>query len=107
MSDDFLHKAHLINDNRKFDDKIYSLTLRSISLTLMNNDKTSEDYGLNSPGPLLQGQGCILVDEERAKYDHIVQAQLWDQYVPSWKNEQKAIYDKILQTIAAVKSYTA
>jgi hypothetical protein len=71
----------------------------------MTHGKTLQDYGLPTPTPILPGQGYMLIDQERAKYNASAQAQLRDQFVPKLNQDQKLIYDQILHTITDVQNF--
>ena len=105
MSEDFFYRVRVINMDQVLDDEIMNLTLTAISLDLMLHGKTLQDYSLPTPTPVLSGQGYILVDQERSKYDAVTQGQLRDQLAPKLNQEQKSIYDQILRTITVIQNF--
>lgn len=69
MSDDFLYQAQITIRERIYDDGIFSQALRSIRLSLQSNGRDLDNFLLPILPELLPGEGNVLIDEERRKYD--------------------------------------
>ena len=78
MSDDFLHQARNTNMEQVFDTQVFNKALRSIRVCLNSRGRDLADYQLPIPAHLIPGEGNVLIDEERGKYDPVFQAQMCD-----------------------------
>ena len=108
MSEDFfVRHAHRTNNARYYGDGIFSHALRSINMLLRSNGRSLEQFQLPIPRSLLPGEGNILIDEERSKYNANAQSRFRDVHVPKLNEQQTLAYETIMQSITAVKEYNA
>jgi hypothetical protein len=78
----------MTNNERQFDDGIFNHTLIFINNNLKTKGHTMEEFHLPQPVILLQGEGDMLVDQERAKYNIAQQSVLPDTNVPLLNEQQ-------------------
>jgi hypothetical protein len=105
MSDDFLHQARNTNTEQVFDEQVFNKALRSIRVCLKSSGRDLADYQLPIPADLIPGEGNVLIDEERGKYDPVFQAQLRDTRVPMLNDQQQIAYNMIMNSVNKVKEF--
>jgi hypothetical protein len=105
MSDDFLYQARLMNRARMFDEGIFNQSLRSIRVSLQSNGRDLNDFQLPIPPDILHGEGNVLIDEERSKYDLTLQAQIRDTNVLLLNEHQQLAYNMIIDSVKKIKAF--
>jgi hypothetical protein len=83
MSDDFLHQARNTNMEQVFEGQVFNKALRSIRVCLNSSGRDLVDYQLQTPAHLIPGEGNVLIDEVRGKYDPVFQAQMCGTWMES------------------------
>ena len=96
MSDDFLYQARLTNRDRMYDQGIFNQSLRSIRVSLQSNGRDLNDFQLPIPPDMLPGEGDVLIDEERSKYDLTLQAHIRYTNVLLLNGHQLLAYNMII-----------
>ena len=105
MSADFFYQARLTNRERMYDEGILNQSLRSIRLSLQSYGRDLNDFQLPIPPDMLPGEGNVLVDEERGKYDLRLQAQIHDTNVLLLNEHQQLAYNMIMDSVKTIKAF--
>ncbi len=74
------------------------MVLRELALQLahLNNSQGLAAFGL--PTPVAQPANVVVVDEI-ARYDTVMQAAMRDEHVPQLNPEQRAVYDNVMADV--------
>jgi len=85
--------------NRELDQAILDQGLREVEQLLQaQGGKTLEDFDLPIPAQMA-APGDAVVSEERAKYNVMQQAQQLVRYVPLLNQQQRSIYDNVIDVV--------
>jgi hypothetical protein len=108
MTEDLLHNARAVNPARALDEDIVHRAFREIRAYLSQRGWLLSEFPNHPlPPPPAQGEGNVLVDEERHLYDRGEQAQQRQQAEAAFNPEQRAIYDAVVAAISATKHHMA
>jgi hypothetical protein len=88
-----------VTPNRQLDQAILDQGLQEVEQLLQaQGGKTLEDFELPIPAQLA-APGDVVVSEERARYNVTQQAQQLAQYVPLLNQQQRSIYDNVIDAV--------
>ena len=105
MSADFFYQARLTNRERMYDEGIFNQSLRSIRVSLQSNGRDLSEFQLPIPPDMLPGEGNLLIDEERGKYDLRLQAQIRDTNLLLLNEHQRLAYNMIIDSVKEIKAF--
>ena len=105
LSEDYFYQARNRNRDQEHGEQIFNKALRAIRNCLKSNGRDLADYQLPIPADLVLGEGNVIIDEERSRYDHIIQQEVRDTSVPMLNEQQQLAYNMIMNSVHKIKDF--